>query len=156
GLVTVVKHPAMAPSRVADSVWVLAAYVTTPGEIGCPSRRAWTWMATLAVETSFLLFRLETSVCVNRPASTDALTYSSLLAGVLTGEARIVTQSPVPLVCLIKAKFDVENANLADGSAWPVWTASGRAITTATRNAMDNFFMSLIAVVAPVGFSGLA
>jgi len=36
--------------------------------MGWPSIRAWTWMATLAGEVSFLLFLLETRVCVYRPA----------------------------------------------------------------------------------------
>src|SRR5437867_12593423 len=79
--------------------------------MGWPSIRAWTWMATLAVEVSFLLFLLLTSVCVYRPASSDALTYSSLLAGVLMGAARIVTHPLVPEVCLIKSSSDVENAS---------------------------------------------
>ena len=62
--VTVVRQPAMAPSSVAESVCVRAAYVTVPGGIGLPSIKAWTWMATLAVEVSFLLFLLEARVWV--------------------------------------------------------------------------------------------
>src|SRR5262249_56781294 len=65
---------------------------------------------------SFLLCLDLTSVCVNKPASSDALTDTSLDAGVLIGAERIVTQPSVPDVCLIRARLDVENANFADGS----------------------------------------
>src|SRR5262245_50016679 len=108
--------------------------------------RAWTWMATLAVEVSFLPFRLDTSVCVKRPHSSEAFTYSSLLAGVLIGAARIVTHPFVPLVCLIRSRLDVENANCAAGSppAWLVWIASGRANATARKAEYSCFFLSLI------------
>src|SRR5262245_30275722 len=82
-----------------------------------PSMSARTWMATLAVEVSFTLPLLLTSVCVNRPASSDALTYSSLLEGVFIFPERIVTQSLVLAVCSIDARLDVENANCAAG--WP-------------------------------------
>src|SRR5439155_9318677 len=110
--------------------------------MGWPSMRAWTWMATLAVEVSFLLFLLLTSVCVYRPASRDALTYSSLLAGVLMGAASIVTHPFVPEVCLIKFNSDVENANCAPGCpAWLVWTTSGRANPTASKP-MDSFLIT--------------
>jgi hypothetical protein len=63
------------------------------------------------------LFLLRTSVCVNNPASSDALTNSSFAAGILIGAERIVTQPLVPLVVLIRSRSDVENANFADG--WP-------------------------------------
>src|SRR5438128_2293294 len=72
--------------------------------MGWPSIRAWTWMATLAVEVSFLLFLLLTSVCVYRPASSDALTYISLFSGVLMGAASIVTHPFVPRVRLRAAE----------------------------------------------------
>src|SRR5437867_1368563 len=109
--------------------------------------RAWTWMAELAVEVSFFRFLLLTSVCVYRPASRDALTYSSLLAGVLMGAARIVTHPLVPVVSLIKSKLEVENANFADGwpCAWLLWTASGRA-EPSTSNPIDSFLMSVAGV----------
>jgi hypothetical protein len=77
-------------------------------------------MATLAVEVSFFLFLLETRVCVYSPASREALTYSSLLAGVLMGAARIVTHPFVPDVWVIRSRSDVENANCAEGMAWLV------------------------------------
>src|SRR5215831_14326017 len=83
--------------------------------MGVPSISACTWIATLAVDVSFLLFLLFTNVCVNRPASIDALTNTSLAAGVLIGAERIVTQPFVPDVCLISARLDAENANFADG-----------------------------------------
>src|SRR2546426_791770 len=55
--------------------------------MGWPSMRAWTWMATLAVEVSFLLFLLETRVCVYRPASSDARP---------SDEAAWIRESPSP------------------------------------------------------------
>src|SRR5499427_3418271 len=115
GFVTVVRQPPIAPSSVAESVCVRAAYVTTPGGIGAPSISDCTWIATLAVDVSFLLFLLRTSVWVNSPDSRDALTYTSLASGVLMGVERIVTQPFVPDVCLIRARLDEENANFAEG-----------------------------------------
>src|SRR5262245_43722902 len=72
-------------------------------------------MPTLAVEVSFLLFLLRTSVCVNRPVSSDPLTYISFAAGVLSWHERTVTQPLVDDVCLINAMSDEEYANFADG-----------------------------------------
>src|SRR5262245_43741703 len=72
-------------------------------------------MPTLAVEVSFLLFLLRTSVCVNRPVSSDPLTYISFAAGVLSWQERTVTQPFVDDVCLINAMSDEEYANFADG-----------------------------------------
>ena len=83
--------------------------------MGDPSISACTWMATLAVEVSFLLFLLRTSVCVNSPVSSEALTYTSLAAGVLIGHERTVTHPFVAEVCLISASSDEEYANFADG-----------------------------------------
>src|SRR5256885_1916574 len=114
-LVMIFRHPPMAPSSVAVSVCVRAAYVTVPGSMGDPSTSACTWMATLAVGVSFLLFLLRTSVCVNSPVSSEALTYTSLAAGVLIGHERTVTQPFVAEVCLISASSDEEYANFADG-----------------------------------------
>src|SRR5437867_4046200 len=104
--------------------------------------RAWTWMAELAVEVSFFRFLLLTSVCVYRPASRDALTYSSLLEGVLMGAARIVTHPLVPVVSLIRANSDVVKANCAEGCppARLVCTARGRARQTAS-NAIESAFV---------------
>src|SRR5262245_17421185 len=104
GFVTIERQPPIAPSSVDESVCVRAAYVTAPGGIGVPSINVCTCMATLAVDVSFLLFLDLTSVCVNKPASSDALTDTSLDAGVLIGAERIVTQPSVPDVCLIRAR----------------------------------------------------
>src|SRR5262245_11647952 len=153
-LVTIVRHPAIAPSSVADSVCVRAAYVTVPGGAGWPSTSAWTWMATLAVEVSFLLFLLETLVCVKSPASREALMSSSLLAGVLTGAESIVTHPLVDDVCCTRVRSDVENANCAAERAWLVWTASGSAsITSSIRRhiVLKTFIAQLLSVEDEIG-----
>src|SRR2546426_251729 len=104
--------------------------------------RAWTWMAPLAVGVSFWLFLLGPRVGVYGRPSSGALTYSSLLEGVLMGAARIVTHPVVPVVHLIRSNSDGEKANCADGCppAWLVCTASGRAKATAS-NPIESVFL---------------
>src|SRR5262245_898858 len=69
------------------------------------------------------MFLLRTSVCVYRPASTDALTYISLLEGVFIVPERIVSQPFVLAVCLHRTSSDVANPNFDDGVP-PVGVAS--------------------------------
>src|SRR5256885_16834330 len=85
-------------------------------------------MLTVAVDVSFLLPLLWTSVCVNRPTSSEPLMNRSLFWGILRMPDNTVTQSLVPVVCGIRTRSEVWNVAFDEGTpaAWTLFRVSGR------------------------------
>src|SRR5206468_576268 len=98
GLVTMDRQPAIAPSRVAVSVWVLRPNTTCPGSTAFPSTNTCTCTLAVAMDVSLVIFLLLDRVCVNKPTSKEAPMYRDVELEVLMVLYSSVCQPVVPVV----------------------------------------------------------